>query len=133
MNEELLASYWTHAGNAAPLDGDETSPVSLIQRIEIAGRTGWSGMGLVHAIPARERAGAARIGAAGFPDCLPLDGASTAGCRPRPWRQFEGGVRLMSRKASQATRKFTRTMMKNQGTRQTKKAEPQIWAFSANC
>jgi sugar phosphate isomerase/epimerase len=47
MNEELLASYWTHAGNAAPLMGDETSPVPLARRIEIAGRTGWSGMGLV--------------------------------------------------------------------------------------
>jgi sugar phosphate isomerase/epimerase len=47
MNEELLASYWTHAGRAAPLVGDETSPENLMQRIEIAGRTGWSGMGLL--------------------------------------------------------------------------------------
>jgi sugar phosphate isomerase/epimerase len=46
MNEKLLASYWTHAGDAGPLHGDGTSPVGLLERIEAAGRTGWSGLGL---------------------------------------------------------------------------------------
>jgi sugar phosphate isomerase/epimerase len=47
MTHEVLASYWTHAGNASPLVGDETSSVSLVRRAEIAGQIGWSGMGLL--------------------------------------------------------------------------------------
>jgi sugar phosphate isomerase/epimerase len=48
INTELLASCWTSAGDAAPLRGDETSPIPLRTRIETAGRVGWEGFGLLH-------------------------------------------------------------------------------------
>jgi hypothetical protein len=47
MNEQLLACYWTHSGAAGPFAADHTSPVSLLDRIAIAGKTGWSGLGLL--------------------------------------------------------------------------------------
>jgi sugar phosphate isomerase/epimerase len=46
---DLMASYWTIAGNTFPGDGSEISPFTLQERAEVAGRVGWRGMGLVHA------------------------------------------------------------------------------------
>ena len=45
----LLASCWTHAGDAAPQRGDEASPFELRERVEEIARAGWQGIGLVHA------------------------------------------------------------------------------------
>src|SRR6266540_5818280 len=47
-DEDLLATCWTTAGDAAPLRGDERSPVPLRERIEAAAAAGFRGMGLVH-------------------------------------------------------------------------------------
>ncbi|MFF2842400.1 sugar phosphate isomerase/epimerase family protein [Paenarthrobacter sp. NPDC057981] len=48
-NRDLLASCWTWAGNAAPLRGDETSPIDVRTRIEAAAKAGWTGVGFIHA------------------------------------------------------------------------------------
>lgn len=45
---ELVASCWTSAGNAAPLQNPETSPVPITERLEAIASTGWSGFGLAH-------------------------------------------------------------------------------------
>ncbi|WP_255771280.1 sugar phosphate isomerase/epimerase family protein [Pseudarthrobacter sulfonivorans] len=45
---ELVASCWTSAGSAAPLDNPETSPVPIADRVEAIAATGWSGFGLAH-------------------------------------------------------------------------------------
>lgn len=45
---ELVASCWTSAGNAEPLQNPETSPVSIADRLEAIFSTGWSGLGLAH-------------------------------------------------------------------------------------
>ena len=47
-DEDLLATCWTTAGDAAPLRGDERSPVPLRERIEAAAVAGFRGMGLLH-------------------------------------------------------------------------------------
>lgn len=52
---ELIASCWTTAGDAAPLRGDEVSPLGLRARIEAASRTGWRGFGILHADLAANR------------------------------------------------------------------------------
>jgi len=46
---ELLAAYWTLAGDTYPGAPSEISPFSLQSRAEAAARAGWRGMGLVHA------------------------------------------------------------------------------------
>lgn len=58
---ELLASYFTLAGDVYPFGPDEVSPYSFRERAEAAGRAGWTGMGLIHA---DVEATAARIGLA---------------------------------------------------------------------
>ncbi|MCU1517646.1 MAG: sugar phosphate isomerase/epimerase [Pseudarthrobacter sp.] len=45
---ELVASCWTSAGNVAPLQDPETSPVPIADRLEAIASTGWSGFGLAH-------------------------------------------------------------------------------------
>lgn len=45
----LLASCWTHAGNAAPQTEDERSPFDMLERVHAVADAGWSGIGLVHA------------------------------------------------------------------------------------
>lgn len=45
---ELVASCWTSAGNAEPLQVPETSPVPIAERLEAIASTGWSGFGLAH-------------------------------------------------------------------------------------
>jgi sugar phosphate isomerase/epimerase len=45
---ELVASCWTSAGNAAPLQNPETSPVPIAERLEAIASTGWAGFGLAH-------------------------------------------------------------------------------------
>jgi sugar phosphate isomerase/epimerase len=45
---ELVASCWTSAGNVAPLQNPETSPVPIAERLEAIASTGWSGFGLAH-------------------------------------------------------------------------------------
>lgn len=45
---ELVASCWTSAGGAAPLDIPETSPVPIGDRLNAIASTGWSGLGLAH-------------------------------------------------------------------------------------
>jgi sugar phosphate isomerase/epimerase len=47
--KELLAAYWTLAGDVYPGAPTEVSPHSLQSRAEIAGAVGYTGMGLVHA------------------------------------------------------------------------------------
>ncbi len=49
QNRDLLASCWTWAGNAAPLRGDETSPIDVRTRVEAAAKSGWTGLGFIHA------------------------------------------------------------------------------------
>jgi sugar phosphate isomerase/epimerase len=46
--EYLLATCWTTAGDAAPLRGDERSPVPLRERIEATAAAGFRGMGVLH-------------------------------------------------------------------------------------
>jgi sugar phosphate isomerase/epimerase len=46
---DLLASYWTIAGDTYPGAPSEVSPFSLRERAEVASRVGWRGLGLVHA------------------------------------------------------------------------------------
>ncbi|MET0456421.1 MAG: sugar phosphate isomerase/epimerase [Mycobacterium sp.] len=63
ISPALIATCWTSAGNAAPLREDETSPVSLAQRITAIADTGWQGIGLVHAdlVQARDTIGYAEL------------------------------------------------------------------------
>lgn len=49
ITREVLATCWTSAGDAAPLRGDERSPIDLRTRIEAAAAAGWEGFGLLHA------------------------------------------------------------------------------------
>jgi len=46
--EALLATCWTTAGDAAPLRGDERSPVPLRTRIEAAAQAGFRGFGVTY-------------------------------------------------------------------------------------
>ncbi|GAA4688161.1 sugar phosphate isomerase/epimerase [Pseudonocardia yuanmonensis] len=46
--DALLATCWTTAGDAAPLRGDERSPVPLRTRIEAAAEAGFRGFGVTH-------------------------------------------------------------------------------------
>ncbi|TBU90929.1 sugar phosphate isomerase/epimerase family protein [Phytopseudomonas dryadis] len=46
---ELLAAYWTIAGDTYPGAASEISPHSLQARAQAAAKAGWRGMGLVHA------------------------------------------------------------------------------------
>jgi len=46
---ELIASYWTLAGNVTPFDGMEVSPHSFRERVEAAARAGYTGIGSNHA------------------------------------------------------------------------------------
>jgi sugar phosphate isomerase/epimerase len=45
---ELVASCWTSAGDAEPLQNPETSPVPIAARLAALASTGWSGFGLAH-------------------------------------------------------------------------------------
>lgn len=48
MNKpDLLAAYWTLAGNVYPGAPTEISPFTLQQRVEAASKAGWKGVGLV--------------------------------------------------------------------------------------
>lgn len=46
---ELLAAYWTVAGDVYPGAPNEVSPFSLQDRAQAAAKAGYTGMGLVHA------------------------------------------------------------------------------------
>lgn len=46
---ELLAAYWTLAGDVYPGAPTEVSPFSLEERAKVAAKVGYTGMGLVHA------------------------------------------------------------------------------------
>ena len=48
-NVELLAAYWTLAGDTYPGAPSEISPFSLQERAQAAAKAGWKGMGFVHA------------------------------------------------------------------------------------
>ena len=48
-DQDLLATCWTTAGDAAPLRGDEQSPIPLQERVEAAATAGFRGFGLVYA------------------------------------------------------------------------------------
>ncbi len=48
QNIELLAAYWTIAGDVYPMGPSEVSPFSFTDRMEAAGRAGFTGIGLVH-------------------------------------------------------------------------------------
>ena len=47
-DQDLLATCWTTAGDAAPLRGDERSPLPLRERVAAAAAAGFRGIGLVH-------------------------------------------------------------------------------------
>jgi sugar phosphate isomerase/epimerase len=47
-NERLLATCWTTTGDAAPLRGDERSPIPIRDRVEAAAAAGFRGLGLLH-------------------------------------------------------------------------------------
>ena len=63
VTPQLIATCWTSAGDAAPLRADEGSPVPLPERISAIARTGWNGIGLVHAdlLRARDTIGYAEL------------------------------------------------------------------------
>ena len=63
---ELVASCWTSAGDVAPLQSPETSPVPIAEWLEAIASTGWSGFGLAHDDLAAARA------TLGFPALLSL-------------------------------------------------------------
>jgi sugar phosphate isomerase/epimerase len=42
---ELIASYWTLAGDSSPFDGKQTSPHSFPSRVQAAARVGFKGIG----------------------------------------------------------------------------------------
>jgi len=46
---ELIASYWTIAGDVYPLGPNEISPFPFEKRVEVAARAGYRGLGLLHA------------------------------------------------------------------------------------
>jgi sugar phosphate isomerase/epimerase len=46
---ELIASYWTIAGDVYPMAPNEISPFPFEQRVEVAARAGYRGLGLLHA------------------------------------------------------------------------------------
>jgi sugar phosphate isomerase/epimerase len=48
-NIELIASYWTIAGDVYPQGPNEISPFPFEKRVEVAARVGYRGMGLLHA------------------------------------------------------------------------------------
>jgi sugar phosphate isomerase/epimerase len=45
---ELIASYWTVAGDCYALGPDEVSPIPLRERVEAAAEAGYTGMGFAH-------------------------------------------------------------------------------------
>lgn len=47
QNIELLAAYWTIAGDVYPCAPNEVSPFPLRDRAEAASRAGWRGIGLI--------------------------------------------------------------------------------------
>lgn len=49
MNKELVAAYWTIAGDVYPFAENEISPFPFAARVEAAARAGYRGMGLIHA------------------------------------------------------------------------------------
>ena len=59
----IIASYWTFAGDRFPGCGDEVSPRSFKERFEVAGKLGYSGAGLVYhdLIAARDTIGYAEL------------------------------------------------------------------------
>jgi sugar phosphate isomerase/epimerase len=63
MTPQLIASCWISAGDAAPGRPDESSPLPIAERIASIARTGWSGIGLVHAdlVQARDTIGYAEL------------------------------------------------------------------------
>jgi sugar phosphate isomerase/epimerase len=62
---ELIATYFTLAGNVRPLASDNSSPASLAERAEAAGRAGYTGLGFGYQeiVNQLERLGAAEINA----------------------------------------------------------------------
>ncbi|BCL32306.1 sugar phosphate isomerase/epimerase family protein [Streptomyces aurantiacus] len=48
ITEDLLATCWTTAGDAAPGQPDLRSPLTLRERVEAAGAAGFKGFGLLH-------------------------------------------------------------------------------------
>ncbi len=48
-NIELIASYWTLAGDVYPLGPNEISPFPFEKRVEVAAKAGYRGLGLLHA------------------------------------------------------------------------------------
>lgn len=46
---ELIASYWTIAGDVYPIAPNEISPFPFEKRVEVAARAGYRGLGLLHA------------------------------------------------------------------------------------
>jgi sugar phosphate isomerase/epimerase len=48
-NIELIASYWTIAGDVYPMAADEISPFPFEKRVEAVARVGYRGLGLLHA------------------------------------------------------------------------------------
>ena len=46
---ELIASYWTIAGDVYPMATNEISPFPFEKRVEVAARAGYRGLGLLHA------------------------------------------------------------------------------------
>ena len=62
----LLATCWTHAGDAFPESGDERSPFAILDRIAAVAEAGWSGLGIVHAdlVEAKRTVGLQRVAAA---------------------------------------------------------------------
>ncbi len=48
-NIELIATYWTIAGDVYPMAPNEISPFPFEKRVEVAAKVGYRGLGLLHA------------------------------------------------------------------------------------
>lgn len=72
-NPELLAAYWTLAGDVYPGAPTEVSPFSLQERAAAGSKAGYSGMGIVHA---DLMANAAKMGFPGIKTVLADNGIS---------------------------------------------------------
>src|ERR1700761_672652 len=48
MIRDVVATYWTLAGQVLPASGNEVSPFDFRSRVEAAAAAGYKGMGFVH-------------------------------------------------------------------------------------
>ena len=55
VNRQLLATWWTWAGEISPLRMNDPSPVGIHERLQAVADAGWSGVSFIHSDVARLR------------------------------------------------------------------------------